>query len=85
MLQDMEETEEDIRGEMSDDLHLLDLEAGKFHSLTLKVEQPVSAAVNVAEAPTNTPTERTVEGNYPLTSLLNSKTVFFYILKVKNS
>ncbi|XP_026726516.1 kelch domain-containing protein 4 [Trichoplusia ni] len=41
---DVEETEEDIRGEMSDDLQLLDLEAGRWYDVTLKSEQSVAQA-----------------------------------------
>ncbi|XP_053601872.1 kelch domain-containing protein 4 isoform X2 [Plodia interpunctella] len=33
---DVEETEEELRGEMSDELLMLDLETGKWHSVTLK-------------------------------------------------
>lgn len=40
----MEETEEDIRGEMSDDLQLLDLEAGRWYDVTLKSEQSAAQA-----------------------------------------
>ncbi|KAJ2944017.1 hypothetical protein O0L34_g8344 [Tuta absoluta] len=41
---DVEETEEDLVGEMSDDLQLLDLETGKFHSVTLRSEQQNQAS-----------------------------------------
>ncbi|CAH0406206.1 unnamed protein product [Chilo suppressalis] len=41
---DVEETEEDIRGEISDELLMLDLEAGKWHSVTLKSEQTAQTA-----------------------------------------
>ncbi|XP_026323314.1 kelch domain-containing protein 4 [Hyposmocoma kahamanoa] len=37
---DVEETEEDLRGEMSDELQHLDLETCKWHNVTLKSEQP---------------------------------------------
>ncbi|CAB3221128.1 unnamed protein product [Arctia plantaginis] len=36
---DVEETEEDLHGEMSDDLQMLDLESGKWHNVTLRSEQ----------------------------------------------
>ncbi|KAF9824437.1 hypothetical protein SFRURICE_002498 [Spodoptera frugiperda] len=36
---DVEETEEELRGEMSDDLQLLDMETGKWHVVTLRSEQ----------------------------------------------
>ncbi|XP_047037755.1 kelch domain-containing protein 4 [Helicoverpa zea] len=36
---DVEETDEELRGEMSDELQLLDLEAGRWHHVTLKSEQ----------------------------------------------
>ncbi|XP_035429313.2 kelch domain-containing protein 4 [Spodoptera frugiperda] len=36
---DVEETEEELRGEMSDDLQLLDMETGKWHIVTLRSEQ----------------------------------------------
>ncbi|KAF9412752.1 hypothetical protein HW555_008837 [Spodoptera exigua] len=35
---DVEETEEELRGEMSDDLQLLDMETGKWHIVTLRSE-----------------------------------------------
>ncbi|XP_075980229.1 kelch domain-containing protein 4 [Anticarsia gemmatalis] len=56
---DVEETEEELRGEMSDDLQMLDLESGKWHNVTLRseqntqqvmeeqVEEPVKEAVTV--------------------------------------
>ncbi|KAJ0181451.1 hypothetical protein K1T71_003536 [Dendrolimus kikuchii] len=40
---DVEETEEELKGEMSDDLHLLDLETGKWHNVVLRAEQHNSA------------------------------------------
>ncbi|KAG6456891.1 hypothetical protein O3G_MSEX010024 [Manduca sexta] len=36
---DVEETEEELRGEMSDELLLLDLETGKWHNVPLRSEQ----------------------------------------------
>ncbi|KAJ8733684.1 hypothetical protein PYW07_014235 [Mythimna separata] len=45
---DVEETDEELRGEMSDDLQLLDLEAGKWHNVTLRSEQQQSAATAAA-------------------------------------
>ncbi|XP_061720861.1 kelch domain-containing protein 4 [Cydia pomonella] len=41
---DVEETEEELLGEMSDDLRMLDLEAGKWHSVTLRSQQPAPGA-----------------------------------------
>lgn len=41
---DVEETEEDIRGEMSDELQMLDLESGKWHHVTLRSEQNAGPA-----------------------------------------
>ncbi|KPI93622.1 Kelch domain-containing protein 4 [Papilio xuthus] len=48
---DVEETEEELKGEMSDDLSVLDLETARWHSVTLRSEQPRPSAVH------NTPTE----------------------------
>ncbi|XP_048005265.1 kelch domain-containing protein 4 [Leguminivora glycinivorella] len=49
---DVEETEEELVGEMSDDLRMLDLEAGKWHSVTLRTQQPARApAAAPAPAP----------------------------------
>lgn len=50
-ISDVEETEEELRGEMSDDLQMLDLEAGKWHNVTLRSEQttqqPIDANVEM--------------------------------------
>ncbi|XP_068628688.1 kelch domain-containing protein 4 [Battus philenor] len=51
---DVEETEEELRGEMSDELALIDLETGKWHGVTLRAEQqaaPVKTEEQVEEAP----------------------------------
>ncbi|XP_028161306.1 kelch domain-containing protein 4-like [Ostrinia furnacalis] len=41
---DVEETEEELRGEMSDELLMLDLESGKWHSVTLRTEKQAASA-----------------------------------------
>ncbi|KAL0895324.1 hypothetical protein ABMA27_011467 [Loxostege sticticalis] len=43
-ISDVEETEEELRGEMSDELQMLDLETGKWHNVTLRAEQQSTAA-----------------------------------------
>ncbi|XP_072935565.1 kelch domain-containing protein 4 [Epargyreus clarus] len=57
---DVEETEEDIRGEMSDDLQVLDLETGRWHNVVLRSEQtPANPAVPTeqsSDAPAETVT-----------------------------
>ncbi|XP_049887800.1 kelch domain-containing protein 4 [Pectinophora gossypiella] len=59
---DVEETEEDLRGEMSDDLQLLDLETGKFHNVTLRSEQPAQpSAQQVEESETPQETVKVVD------------------------
>ena len=64
ILQDVEETEEELRGEMSDDLQLLDLEAGKWHNVTLKSEQQqTQAAAEGTDAKMEVKEEETVTGN----------------------
>ncbi|KAI8430366.1 hypothetical protein MSG28_000660 [Choristoneura fumiferana] len=60
---DVEETEEELRGEMSDDLHLLDLESGKWHRVTLRtptapaVTRPAPEPARAAPAETVTAAE----------------------------
>lgn len=57
----MEETEEELRGEMSDDLHLLDLESGKWHRVTLRA-QAAQAAARPAPEPVSAAPVDTVTG-----------------------
>ncbi|XP_022115462.2 kelch domain-containing protein 4 [Pieris rapae] len=42
---DVEETEEDIRGDMSDELQVIDLETCRWHPVILKAEQAIPAPV----------------------------------------
>lgn len=65
-LQDVEETEEELRGEMSDDLQLLDMETGKWHIVTLRSEQ--LGAKPVKEEETVQKAEETVTGELKYTT-----------------
>ncbi|KAM3960123.1 kelch domain-containing protein 4 [Aphomia sociella] len=48
-ISDVEETEEVLKGEMSDELLMLDLETGKWHNVTLRAEQQSTQSLTQTE------------------------------------
>ncbi|CAH2069062.1 unnamed protein product, partial [Iphiclides podalirius] len=56
-ISDVEETEEELLGEMSDELTLLDLETGRWHNVTLRAEQQSSAPAQPQEIAEDPPAE----------------------------
>ncbi|CAG5053780.1 unnamed protein product [Parnassius apollo] len=54
---DVEETEEELRGEMSDELQLLDLETGRWHNVTLRVDQQAPAPAHAEVKSEDLPSE----------------------------
>lgn len=61
-LQDKEETEEELTGEMFDTLHMIDLEAGRWHDVTLKT-QATGSKPKVDEKPAGDSEEKEEENN----------------------